>query len=203
MWSEFLKVAEKWQFPGIAGLGGLAFLYLSFFTGLPSPQNNWAPLLRPSPHWGLLALGLVLIAGAATLVVASIWKQADGKAAAQVRAAKLRSVRNLSESNDDEEAQPHPVVLKYWKLPKTQKEILTLFYEHSHRDHLPLDTLFKALVDRHGRDFIKSEDELFYRLKALRVDGFLGLGAVAQKETDVVKLDAVRKALSDADIINT
>jgi hypothetical protein len=180
------------------------FLYLSLFAAFPAPTNGWSPSLRPSAHLGLLAAGVLLIGAAFGSVYLSIavpnrsWSASVPKPKPQNTAGPDDS--HLRYSDDPKQ---HPVVLKYWTLPETQKEVVVFLYEHSHKSRISLDAFYAALVEKHGKEFVKAEDELFYRLKALRAEGFLGLEAVAHKETDVVKVDTVGKALYAADITNT
>jgi hypothetical protein len=190
---DLLKTAEKWQLPGVVGIGGLLFLFLSFFAGFPSPGNVWSPTLRGNPHYGLLLLGIFLLAGAAMLAILPVRR---------ARSAEQRAGQAPEAEAASDDPRQHPIVLKYWELPSTQKEIVVFFYEYSHHKRLPMNTFYKAILGRHGAEFFSSEDECFYRLKSLQFEGFLELSSVGHRETDVVKLDRVRKALGAADIVS-
>lgn len=193
---DLLKIVEKWQLPGVVGLGGLAFLFLSFFAGFPSPGNGWSPALRAGPHYGLMVLGILLLAGAPTLAML------QARATKPAERAGQRDAPTQPADAGPDDPRRHPIVLKYFELPMTQKEIVVFFYEFSHHKRLPMNTFYKAILVKHGDGFFSSEDECFYRLKTLEFQGLLELTPVAQKKTDLVKLDAVRRALADADIVS-
>src|SRR5207249_10678272 len=167
------------QLPGVFAVGGLLFLYLSLFASFPAPANGWSPSLRNPVHTGRLAVGVILVAAAAILVILPSWKGLSTELGSSLKLVEGKHHQNgIHQSSGSSDANEHPIVRQWWKLPKTQKEIVVFLYEHSHKSRIAMDDFYKALLGEHGREFVKSPDELFYRLKALRSDGFLDLGAV-------------------------
>lgn len=217
---DLLKVAEKWQLAGIVGVGALAFLFLAFFAGFPAPGNGWSPALRGVPHYGLLGIGAGLLAGAA--ILAMLARPRSKASAFEKSTLEKPGIDPVSPAMDPAptvepthtgestyviepasgDAQQHPIVVKFYQLPRTQKELVVFFYEHSHLKRVPMNKFYKAVLSRHGSEFLSSDAECFYRLKTLAFEGFLELASVGQKETDMVKLDDVRRALSDAEIVS-
>lgn len=212
---DLLKILAKWEIRAILLfallLGGLALVYLSFFSGFPNPGNEWTPPLRTDLHAGLLTIGSLLLTSVLGLEVAA------GLARGQVGSAALPDAES-SWANDREpiiiklfrllrfqKADPkqHPMVLKWFRLPKTQKEIVALLYEAVHRDRIPLDPFFEAYRKKHSERSMVSSDEMFYRIKALHYGGMLRMEAVGPQATDIVKIQSVGEALRAGGVIFT
>ncbi len=187
MLMDLLKALEKWRLPAIFAAGGIGFLYFSFFTGLPAPANAWSPNLRISANHTLFVLGIMLVAVGFGLGYSS---EVEGQPALARKAFLLIFPSRTIKS-------------RYERLSDTQKEIVIFLYQHSHKPRIALSELFKSFVGLHGPDLVRSEDELFYRLKDLHSDGFLGKATIAPRETDIIKVDSVEKALRNADILKS
>jgi len=185
---DLLKALAKWEIRALLLLGllagGLVLAYLGFFSGFPSSTNAWVPPLRNGIHGGLVAIGCLLLAFAIGLGVV-------GK-----RAKPARPAAPLEEKQ-------HPAVSQWFRLPGTQKEIVALLYGAVHRDRIQLEEFYDVFVKTHGSTPVTSLDEMFYRLKVLKFEGMVEMSAVGSKATDIVKINEVRRALSDGDVIRT
>src|ERR1700676_584389 len=187
---DLIRALAKWEIRAILLLGllagGLVLIYLGFFSGFPSSTNAWVPPLRHGLHGGLVAIGCLLLVFAIGLVVGG--KRANASAA-----------RPAAPSEEKQ----HPAVLQWFRLPPTQKEIVSMLYENVHKDRIQLEAFFDAFVKKHGQAPVASLSEMFYRLKALKFEGMLELHKVGPQATDVVKINAVRRALLDGDVVKT
>ena len=168
--------------------------------------GNFHSALDTSVSGGSLAVGVILAVGAIALAgLPSLSRALRLRTSARTIDTIGRDPNPTDEPHEDfpGDANDHPVARSWWKLPPTQKEIVIFLYEHSHKARIRLDEFYSAILAKHGKQFVSSEDELFYRLKTLKAEGFLDLAAIGQKESDVMKLEFVRKILAAADIINT
>lgn len=190
--SDLLKIVDKWKVPTILVLGGLAVLYLAFFASLPTSDNNWTFVLRPSASWPLLALGVGLLATSVGLFIAMDRELAENAST------------DVTLAIDFEEPNEHPAVKAYHRLKPTQQELIIFRYDDCSTEvALNLDYFFARFVQKHDRALVANVDEMYYRLKELEHVGLLNLVGVAPKVTEIGKIASVSRALARARVIVT
>ena len=209
---DWLKILKDWQVPVLITLGGLVFVFLSFFDGLPTPNNGWATILRPEVNQGLLAVALVLIVSGTAISTINSFKPQNLEKPG--KAIKINPEENTDTARDEKsdtlpkksykgDLDNHPIVKKWWKLSSTQKEIVVFLYEHSHRDQISFDQLYEAFCKKYSKQPVPNSDEMYFRIRTLEAEGFLRLLSIAEKATDIERIPEVTEALERGDIIAT
>ncbi len=210
MLKDILNMLEKWQVPLIVAvilvLAGIAFVHLSLFTGFPAPSNGLSPNLRPHLHVGLFIVGLAFIATGVSLAVFQglLKKESKPDSFDRQEVAQREVAKTGKDPEFSKEQGAESIVSKFRKLSQTQKEILLVLYNDSHRPRVPVAELLQAILAVQGPRLLGTADaELYYRLKDLQSKGFIILEKIAKKQSDAVKVISVAQALSDADIIES
>jgi hypothetical protein len=206
---DWLKSIVKWDVHVLLLLAGFLLLFFAFFSTFPTASNGWSPPLRPNSHWGLLSTGLILVAGGVGMVVVRKGEGGNPALAPAEGSGQAPSIPHSSQmpalgpGEKPKTGLEHPVVLKWWRLSTTQKELVVFLYEHSHRDSLPFDEFYEAFCKKQGNEVVLGSDEMYFRLRTLHTDGLLTMETVGEKLTNVRKRKDVREALKDGDVINT
>ena len=197
--STILKALERWEFPVIAALGGIGAIYLSFFKGVPTASNQWAPELRIEVHWPLLAVGILLISLAFSLRLLDVRSRRSQTPMPQVPNEPLAEAEELPEEPED-----HPAVRAYRRLTGTQKEVVVFRYDDcSTHSSIDLDRFFERFNQKNDKKIVTSIDEMYYRLRDLEHAGLIRLKGVAPRATSIGKTQGVALALSRAKVIVT
>lgn len=206
MLESILKIAEKWG-PGCLGLAGIYFTFVSLCTNLPSSSNGFVPSFRNPPEHRVLVVGLAfVVVSSGLLVLNAIRSNTDERK--RVKTENPPPVESVGHSPETaialSEAQTAmDVVTKFYMLSATQKEIVLAFYS-GFEERLPLAQLLTVLLHKQGPRMLGSADaELYYRLKDLQLKGFVRLARIGQKQSEIIKVESIRKGLLSAGLVDS
>ncbi len=204
MWTNSLKPAAqllKIELPSILSFGGIVFLYFAWFGDIPSSANQWSPGLRTPVNPTLLTVGGSLVFLAAGLVVIKILATRTVEIDATRKPVSTTVTKPSVEFVPSQEPSEDSVIGQCRIISERQKAILIAFYEKKTKWLTVADLL--AELKKVGLDFVKSEEDLYYRLKDLRSYGLLEMANLAPRKTSIGKIDRVGIALYKADMIIT